>query len=267
MADVTISSLSLGTPFGDNTLPYSTGSSTLGVQVSALFQTVYSNIGIATSTPNARLTINGAVSATGAITGNANLTINNINYNKSNIGLVNYQGTQAILASDINNWDNSLRISGNQDLNYPNTVSLYSNNNIRMFVAANGNVKIGADSNPQAKLDVAGTIRATGDVKVDSGYVDTTGTTVTLANNEYIDFPLASGLLIVNAHGPTNGSVSAYLVGGTGVLRLGTSVGTPPYTVTFVNPAPGTAPFYRFTNTFGAAQVYGFCFIKTRPYA
>jgi len=38
MADVTISSLSRGIPFGNNILPYSTGSDTLGVPVSAIFQ-------------------------------------------------------------------------------------------------------------------------------------------------------------------------------------------------------------------------------------
>ena len=130
-----------------------------------------------------------------------------------------------------------------------------------------GNMGIGIGAAaPAEKLTVMGNISASGNVKVGSGYIDTTGTTVSLDNNAYIDFPLASGLLIVNAHGPTNGSVSAYLVGGTGVVRLGTSVGVPPYTVTFVNPNPGP-PFYRFTNTFGAAQTYGFCFIKTRPYA
>ena len=221
MADVTISSLSLGTPLGDNTLPYSTGSNTLGVQVSALFQTVYSNIGIATSTPNARLTINGAVSATGAITGNTNLTINNSNYNKSNIGLVNYQGTQAILASDITNWDNSLRIAGSQDLSYPNTVALYSNNNIRMFVAANGNVKIGSDSNPQAKLDVSGDVKASNTPKA---WVNWRG-------NDYN----AQNECVINA----NYNISKVIRDGVGK-----------YTVYFSTPSPVTNQYYV---TFGGA--------------
>ena len=38
MADVTISSLPTGTPSGNNILPYSTGSNTLGAPVSALYQ-------------------------------------------------------------------------------------------------------------------------------------------------------------------------------------------------------------------------------------
>jgi len=40
MADVTISQLNRGIPFGNNILPYSTGSTTLGVAVSSIFQSV-----------------------------------------------------------------------------------------------------------------------------------------------------------------------------------------------------------------------------------
>jgi len=59
MADVTISSLPLGTPSGNHLLPYSTGSSTLGVPVSAIFQNS-NNIGIGTTTPSnvAVITVN-----------------------------------------------------------------------------------------------------------------------------------------------------------------------------------------------------------------
>ena len=46
MADVTISQLAQGIPSGDNLLPYSTGSNTLGVPVSAIFQNYAGNIGI-----------------------------------------------------------------------------------------------------------------------------------------------------------------------------------------------------------------------------
>jgi hypothetical protein len=201
-----------------------------------LFQTVYSNIGIATSTPNARLTINGAVSATGAITSNGNLTINNRNYNKSNIGLVNYLGTQAILATDVNNWNNSLRIADSLDADYPNTVSLYSNNNIRMFVAANGNVKIGSDSNPQAKLDVAGDVKASNTPKAWVSFDATrqaNGSPVT--GNQYLYIR------------------SSYNV--SGVFRIGGGQ----YQVYFTNPitgdycVTGTSEHYRGSN---AALVY-----------
>lgn len=161
MADTTISSLPLGTPSGNALLPYSTGSNTLGVPVSALFQSVGSNVGIGLMNPNVTLTINGQLSATSRISCNQSVVINNSNYSKASMALVNYQGTQAILATDVNNWNNSLRIADSRDADYPNTVALYSNNNIRLLVAANGNVKIGADSNPQAKLDVDGDVKAT----------------------------------------------------------------------------------------------------------
>ena len=131
----------------------------MATSVSALFQGA-GNIGIGLTNPNVTLTINGQLSATGSMAGNQNIIINNSLYNQASMALVNYLGTCAILATDVNNWNNSLRIADSRDASYPNTVSLYSNNNIRMFVAANGNVKIGADSNPQAKLDVDGDVKA-----------------------------------------------------------------------------------------------------------
>jgi hypothetical protein len=63
MADVSISSLPAGTPAGNNIVPYSTGSDTLGAPVSALFQTVYSNVGIGTSSPRCSLDLGGNLGA------------------------------------------------------------------------------------------------------------------------------------------------------------------------------------------------------------
>lgn len=56
MADVTISSLPQGTPLGNGLIPYSTGSSTLGVPVSAILQNA-GKIGIGTTTPNYKLDV------------------------------------------------------------------------------------------------------------------------------------------------------------------------------------------------------------------
>jgi len=221
MADVTISSLPLGTPSGSALLPYSTGSNTLGVPVSALFQSVGSNVGIGLINPNVALTINGQLSAIGSIAGNQNIIINNSNHNKASVALVNYLGTQAILATDVNNWNNSLRIADSQDAAYPNTVTLYSNNNIRMFVAANGNVKIGSDSNPQAKLDVAGDVKASNTPKA---WVNWRG-------NEYN----AQNECVINA----SYNISKVIRDGAGK-----------YTVYFSTPSPVTNQYYV---TFGGA--------------
>jgi hypothetical protein len=114
------------------------------------------------------------------------------------VALVNYLGTQAILATDVNNWNNSLRIADSLDANYPNTATLYSNNAIRMFVAANGNVKIGSDSNPQAKLDVDGSMRVAGAIKLDytgtyaDPYVANIWTQGTLAANSSLSINMNS---------------------------------------------------------------------------
>jgi len=60
MADVTISQLTKGTPAGNNILPYSTGSNTLGTPVSAIFQNA-GNIGIGISNPTAKLDVFGGL--------------------------------------------------------------------------------------------------------------------------------------------------------------------------------------------------------------
>jgi len=70
MADVTISQLTKGTPTGNSILPYSTGSNTLGVPVSAIFQNT-SNLLIGTEympgyTSN-RLSVNGGILIDGDI--------------------------------------------------------------------------------------------------------------------------------------------------------------------------------------------------------
>ena len=62
MADVTISQLTQGTPNGNHLLPYSTGSNTLSVPVSAMFQNTNSriciNLGTAVIQPSPGLQIN-----------------------------------------------------------------------------------------------------------------------------------------------------------------------------------------------------------------
>ena len=64
MADTTISALTPGTPAGNNVIPYSTGTVTLGVPVSAILQNA-GNVGIGTITPSTKLEVNGTIKATG----------------------------------------------------------------------------------------------------------------------------------------------------------------------------------------------------------
>ena len=64
MADVTISQLTQGTPAGSGLIPFSTGSSTLAVPASAILQNV-GNVGVGTVNPSSKLTISGAVGASG----------------------------------------------------------------------------------------------------------------------------------------------------------------------------------------------------------
>ena len=92
MADVTISQLTKGTPAGNNILPYSTGSNTLGVPVSALFQNT-TKIGFNTTDPlysyhliyNESTDIPGLMLRNNTTPGIAYLSVNTIsnNYAKS----------------------------------------------------------------------------------------------------------------------------------------------------------------------------------------
>jgi len=85
MADVTISQLTPGTPAGSSIVPYSTGTVTLGVPVSAMFQNT-----------NSRICINGTTSINSA----PGLQINN-----GSIFISNSGGNQVAMTDGPQRWD------------------------------------------------------------------------------------------------------------------------------------------------------------------
>jgi len=139
MADVTISSLPLGTPSGNALLPYSTGSNTLGVPVSALFHNA-GNIGIGTTSPSYLL----------------DLRQNN------NGALVNIEGSSDNIAIRLKNNQTGGReyriISTAQGSGYGTgalALEDQASGSARMVINNAGNVGIGTTS-PSSFLDVRG---------------------------------------------------------------------------------------------------------------
>ena len=135
MADVTISSLPQGTPSGNHLLPYSTGSNTLGVPVSAIFQNVTSNVGIGYSNLLSKVSI-------GVDDGTTAISLRN----NQNGGLWNVfiQGS----ASSANNFY----------LNNTNKDTGLAGN-VLTIRGTSGQIGIGT-TNPSAALDVNGDVKA-----------------------------------------------------------------------------------------------------------
>jgi hypothetical protein len=90
--------------------------------------------------------------------------------------------------------------------------------------------------------------------------IDSSGGATSIANNGTVNYPLASGMLIVNNY--TTGHLTIFLCGAGGVTVVannGTQVGT------FLH-NPGING-YTWTNNYGSTAIFGFFFVRTRPAA
>jgi len=147
MADTTISQLSQGTPAGNDILPYSTGSSTLGVPVSAIFQNTNTYVAIGSSiSAQYKLDVYhdnyNAIRAVGNSTNSIGIYIDNKAPGARSYGIGSVGSSGPSKAGNLTIFDHTAQLP-------------------RFNIDSTGNVGIGVND-PQAKLDVSGTIKATG---------------------------------------------------------------------------------------------------------
>jgi len=88
--------------------------------------------------------------------------------------------------------------------------------------------------------------------------IDISGGATSIANNGTVDFPTASGMLVVNNW--TNGGVTLWLCGGGSTIDVASVMGT---VGSFAY--NGGINGYRWTNNYGSTATVGFFFVRTRP--
>jgi len=143
MADVTISQLSRNVPSGNNILPYSTGSNTLGVPVSAIFQNVSTRVGI-----NSNSTYSGAGLQ---VNGSVLLTLSG--------------GNQLGLISGPQRWDLDVDVSADNAFRVRNMTYPAGVTSTCLTIVTAGNIGIGVVSpTTNMKMDLYGNLRVAGKI-------------------------------------------------------------------------------------------------------
>jgi len=136
-------------------------------------------------------------------------------------------------------------------------LTLQSASTTAVTIDTSQNVGIGTSSPGSfGKLAVAGAIAPIGAVGTSS--IDVTGAATTVASGGTVNFPNASGMLVVNQH--NTGGVTIYLCGGGGtavVSNIISQVGTFAY----------NSGIAGYTWTSSSTTDYGFFFVRTRTTA
>jgi hypothetical protein len=202
------------------------GTGVINIGSGQLVKDASGNVGIGTSSPSTKLTVSGGVAI---------------------------QGTSASFPSSGQGWELSpesatacvmqaYNRTGNAWLDgkyyAANLIFLTNGSNERMRIDSSGNVAITQSPGRYT--------------------IDTSGGATSIANNGTVDFPNASGMLLVNSY--ATGVVSMYLCGA-GQVVLVSNIGAQLGTFVFNIGING----YTWTNNTGSAATFGFFFVRTRP--
>ena len=260
MADTTISALPPGTPAGSGIVPYSTGSVTLGVPVSALFHNA-GNVGIGTASPAGILDVRRGASTSGV--GGSIIM-------KAQEGYAGSDGGNVLISSGNNGPGAS---NGYVAIGAGASIAGTSfSNGESMRIVSSGNVGIGTVT-PVAKLDVYGNVVAQNGIarRTNSftlGASVQRRITVSLTNYSYAKFKLYalrsnSGSSVVWWEGILNNNFGTAYTNTMSERRTGSTMS---YTLTTVNgpasPNENTAPclwHFDFNSTLSPGQGHYDC--------